>query len=781
MAAIAPKQVVNSLKSVVSSVYKEGVDQILSWPQIDERGYMKFRFRGGAQVYDCEISPDGVISYIEAQRSDSILLGAYFGPIAEYIEDSEYANGLLEAEILRLDGKKCRIGKSCGDTCITMNAKCSQMLGLQQKRAVESIRKAVSDRNKNKNNMGFVATIAGGMLASALVGGGIALALSSAHKNRENAVDEAKISAEKEVEKARNESEQKIKSITEELEAKNKQDLDEVNSKLQEAESKVKTKEQEIEQNNKSINELDTKLASSKATIKTLQSKVKKLGRENKNSKSLLAEQSESLDKASQTIRSQQSELDDISSKLKDVTKSEAEKDAALKKASNAISQQQKEMDRVMLDLQSRDKTISEQSATIEASAKSASEYKKQLEQTQKLLNQKDKSIAEKEASIKALSESAKQHEAKLASASLALSEAGKSSDRANEEIAKLSKQVSDLERQKENALSRNQNTKAELALAQKEREGFVSEIERLQGSFEERVSNVKRAIQEEFEAKLSEADRKYSEQAKQKIEAIQKDVETKLQSASDPKPSRGFQPQRGDLISNNDGIQLGATHRQGSTFLNRPPESQITYLRDKAQNVVEEVYEKNLRELQTQFGARIKDIDKNVPSGVSQFDPSKLETSPKTNKGIENLENAVESATRKVSDVEKLYKSQLNNKNKAGEQLAKLGYLEQTIAQQRLREKFLEKVKNDIRKESADQHEALIDSLIKQASTSGVYDPSKVSPEMLKTFDEKARKIHSEVEKKMLAALNRSLSPYFAETLLSNAKNQLDNRRNNL
>ncbi len=50
---VSPKQIINSLKSVVSSVYKEGVDQILSWPQTDERGYLKFRFRGGIQVYDC--------------------------------------------------------------------------------------------------------------------------------------------------------------------------------------------------------------------------------------------------------------------------------------------------------------------------------------------------------------------------------------------------------------------------------------------------------------------------------------------------------------------------------------------------------------------------------------------------------------------------------------------------------------------------------------------------------------------------------------------------------
>jgi hypothetical protein len=181
-----PKQIVNSLKSVVSSVYKEGVDQILSWPQIDERGYMKFRFRGGVQVYDCEISPEGIISYIEAQRSDSILLGAYFGPIAQYIEDSEYAQGLIEAEISRLDGKRCRVGKSCGATCITVNAKCSQMLGLQQKRAVQSIRNAVSDRAKKGSNNNVVPLVGAGLMGAGLIAAG---AIAMSNKGGGNSTD----------------------------------------------------------------------------------------------------------------------------------------------------------------------------------------------------------------------------------------------------------------------------------------------------------------------------------------------------------------------------------------------------------------------------------------------------------------------------------------------------------------------------------------------------------------------------------------------------------------
>lgn len=173
VAAVAPKQIINSLKSVVSSVYKEGVDQILSWPQIDVRGYLSFRFRGGKQVYDCEISPDGIIGYVEAQRSDSVLLGAYFGPIAQYIEDSDYADGLLVSEITRLDGKKCRIGKSCGNSCITVNAKCSQMLGLKQKQAINNIREAVSQKAK-PDNTGRNLAIAAGIGATVLAGGAIA-------------------------------------------------------------------------------------------------------------------------------------------------------------------------------------------------------------------------------------------------------------------------------------------------------------------------------------------------------------------------------------------------------------------------------------------------------------------------------------------------------------------------------------------------------------------------------------------------------------------------------
>lgn len=172
MVAVAPKQIINSLKTVVSSVYKEGVDQILSWPQIDERGYLKFRFRGGNQVYDCEISPDNIIGYIEARRSDSILLGAYFGPIAQYIEDSEYAQGLIESEVFRLDGKRCKIGKSCGDTCITVNSKCTARLGLKQKQMINNIREAVSQKAKSTDNTGRNLAIAAGIGGAALLTGG---------------------------------------------------------------------------------------------------------------------------------------------------------------------------------------------------------------------------------------------------------------------------------------------------------------------------------------------------------------------------------------------------------------------------------------------------------------------------------------------------------------------------------------------------------------------------------------------------------------------------------
>jgi len=174
-----------TLKQIISSVYRDGVDAVLNYAMSDNETISGL-FRDGSEVYDFSISKDGRISYVEAdkKRKDAYLEGYY---LTEYVPltgaTSDYTQGVLQSQLTKLDAAKprqCSTGKSCGSTCISKGMKCVQGLGVKQKVALGNVQKVLSDKNNQQN-----AALAGaGLLAAAaLAGGAVALSKRSGGKS----------------------------------------------------------------------------------------------------------------------------------------------------------------------------------------------------------------------------------------------------------------------------------------------------------------------------------------------------------------------------------------------------------------------------------------------------------------------------------------------------------------------------------------------------------------------------------------------------------------------
>lgn len=170
------RQLLIALKAIVDSRFTGGIDEIVSLPQLDERGYITFRFRDGKELYDCEISPDDQISYVESKlRTDSYLLGRNLPDIANYIPVGAYTEGVIDGQV-KLDKapgkvKKCPNSKPCGNTCIAKGLRCTSDLGPREKQAMSKVRENVSERQQ-PDNTGLL--IAAGIGAAALGAGGLA-------------------------------------------------------------------------------------------------------------------------------------------------------------------------------------------------------------------------------------------------------------------------------------------------------------------------------------------------------------------------------------------------------------------------------------------------------------------------------------------------------------------------------------------------------------------------------------------------------------------------------
>lgn len=183
-AASTPK-VSLALKQIINSVYRDGVDAVLSYDS-DATGGISGLFRDGREVFNYAIAPTGQISYVEVSdsRKDAYLEGYYLaGRVPDCSISNAYTRSVLNVELDRLDSnkkpRKCSSGKSCGNTCIAKGLKCVALLGQREQLAVKQISETIkTQKNRNeppldtlKRHAPIIAGVAGaGILGAAVLG-----------------------------------------------------------------------------------------------------------------------------------------------------------------------------------------------------------------------------------------------------------------------------------------------------------------------------------------------------------------------------------------------------------------------------------------------------------------------------------------------------------------------------------------------------------------------------------------------------------------------------------
>ena len=138
-----PQQIALALKTVIESVYTDGISAVLKTTQASD-GTITGKFADGPQVYDFSISPDNKITYNETEatggRSDAYLIG--------YTMDSGFGlkGERLDAPVATPGQKmpKCEKGKRCGGGCVQQGLACRQTLSPQASQAMVSIRSAIA-------------------------------------------------------------------------------------------------------------------------------------------------------------------------------------------------------------------------------------------------------------------------------------------------------------------------------------------------------------------------------------------------------------------------------------------------------------------------------------------------------------------------------------------------------------------------------------------------------------------------------------------------------------
>jgi hypothetical protein len=173
-----------ALKQIIGSVYRDGVDAVLSY-DTDAIGGISGLFRDGREVFDYSITPTGQIIYVEVAdtRRDAYLEGFYLaGRVPNCSISNTYTKSVLETELTRIDTKKsrkCSSGKSCGGSCIAKGFRCVQQLGQSEQLAIKRISQTIKAKKSKeqspldtlKRHAPILAGVAGaGLLGAAAVG-----------------------------------------------------------------------------------------------------------------------------------------------------------------------------------------------------------------------------------------------------------------------------------------------------------------------------------------------------------------------------------------------------------------------------------------------------------------------------------------------------------------------------------------------------------------------------------------------------------------------------------
>jgi len=125
------RRVILALKQTIETVYRGGIDALLSFDLADDNT-ISGKFVDAGQVYDYTISPTNQLSYVESKsRSDAYLIGYYM--------DSGLSRG-IRRDAPSTKPKQCKQGKPCGNSCIAKGIKCQVKLSVKSASELKEIR-----------------------------------------------------------------------------------------------------------------------------------------------------------------------------------------------------------------------------------------------------------------------------------------------------------------------------------------------------------------------------------------------------------------------------------------------------------------------------------------------------------------------------------------------------------------------------------------------------------------------------------------------------------------
>jgi len=182
-------QITDGLKESISSVYTDGVDEIIGIPKLHGDAVGGY-FRAGQAFFQFQIDTTlGNIAYYEINaHADSYISGYYLGDIAPYLPQKNLQKMML-AKIYRFDAgskKRCQTGIPCGGTCIAKGSKCSINLGVKQKQQVMQVRQALASSDATRAAL-LAGGLAGGAIALGALGGAATVA---GFENRRRAAED---------------------------------------------------------------------------------------------------------------------------------------------------------------------------------------------------------------------------------------------------------------------------------------------------------------------------------------------------------------------------------------------------------------------------------------------------------------------------------------------------------------------------------------------------------------------------------------------------------------
>ena len=266
----------------------------------------------------------------------------------------------------------------------------------------------------------------------------------------------------------------------------------------------------------------------------------------------------------------------------------------------------------------------------------------------------------------------------------------------------------------------------------------YEAQIEQLQAA-----AQVDREKSQQLESQLLATSQDYQQQLAQSQQELQREIA----QGKDPRPLRGQQKNRGDLLTTNGGgIALAASHRWGSGFFSQDITAQQDKIQRQAEKLLAKAHGDRLLSLQKKFTADIQNLSAKKSDKSSDRPSARL------------LHQAQLANTKPQSLVRELRGNEDIN-------LPRLVELEQEVARFNVKEEVFNYIEERVRSEAiASYGKSIIQFQENARNSEGEYDPSLITNKNLNQFDRESRKITKQVNTQLDNTLNQVNSPKFTQ-----------------